>query len=101
MSDTPLGSRNQFIQMSARILECMANAQRMSILIILTKGEVSVGTLSLLVGLSQSALSQHLSKLRKADLVTSRRDAQTIYYKCNSAVARKILEALDDMFPAT
>ena len=64
-------------QLGSGLLDAMANESRLCILDILTRGEMSVGRLSEAVGLSQSALSQHLAKLRNAQLVTTRRDAQT------------------------
>lgn len=51
-----------------------------------------------MVGLSQSALSQHLSKLRAQNLVSTRRDAQTIYYSSSSDAVLKILGALSDIY---
>nr|CAD30329.2 negative transacting factor [Rhizobium etli] len=65
---------------AAALLSAMANPKRLLILCSLVKGEVAVGVLATQVGLSQSALSQHLSKLRAQKLVKTRRDAQTIYY---------------------
>ncbi|EPR16086.1 ArsR family transcriptional regulator, partial [Agrobacterium radiobacter DSM 30147] len=50
------------------------------------------------VGLSQSALSQHLSKLRAQRLVKTRRDAQTIYYSSNSESVKKILASLEEIY---
>lgn len=91
--------RDQFVQTSATILSAMANAARMSILTTLLTGEISVGALSVQVGLSQSALSQHLSKLRGAGLVSSRREAQTIYYRCDSEIVRQVLATLSAIFP--
>jgi DNA-binding transcriptional ArsR family regulator len=83
-----------FIQSSAVVLDAMANARRLMILAVLLNGEVSVGPLSVQVGLTQSALSQHLSRLRKAGLVTSRREAQSVYYHCASDTVKQILATL-------
>jgi DNA-binding transcriptional ArsR family regulator len=57
-----------------------------------------VGDLVAAIGLSQSALSQHLAKLRADRLVTTRRDAQTIYYRLASADAARVLEVLADIY---
>lgn len=63
------------------MLKCLANERRLLIVCLLNEhGEQSVGALEKQVNLSQSALSQHLARLRKDGLVTTRRDAQTIYY---------------------
>lgn len=83
---------------AAALLSAMANPKRLMILLNLVEGEMAVGTLAGHVGLSQSALSQHLSKLRAKKLVNTRRDAQTIYYSTNSEAVLKVLGTLDDIF---
>lgn len=83
---------------AAALLSAMANPKRLLILLSLLQGERAVGALAQEVGLSQSALSQHLSKLRAKRLVSTRRDAQTIYYSTNSEAVLKVLETLDDIF---
>ncbi|ACS57352.1 MULTISPECIES: ArsR/SmtB family transcription factor [Rhizobium] len=83
---------------AAALLSAMANPKRLLILCSLVKGEVAVGVLATQVGLSQSALSQHLSKLRAQKLVKTRRDAQTIYYSSTSEPVMKILATLEDIY---
>lgn len=85
-------------QVAADFLSAMANPRRLLILRVLVKGEIAVGALASQVGLSQSALSQHLSKLRAQNLVTTRRDAQTIYYSSSSEAVQTILDALDRIY---
>ncbi|NSZ76854.1 metalloregulator ArsR/SmtB family transcription factor (plasmid) [Agrobacterium tumefaciens] len=85
---------------AAAFMSAAANPKRLSILQLLTKREHSVGELSILVGLSQSALSQHLSKLRRGRWVETRRDAQTIYYSSTSPAVAKLLSTLEGIFPA-
>jgi ArsR family transcriptional regulator, virulence genes transcriptional regulator len=84
--------------MAAALLSAMANPKRLMILCNLIKGEIPVGILANQVGLSQSALSQHLSKLRTQKLVKTRRDAQTIYYSSTSEPVIKVLAALEDIY---
>ncbi len=79
-------------------LKAMANEKRLTILAILSEGEHSVGQLESMVDLSQSALSQHLARLRRDRLVQTRRDAQTIYYSLNGEVAGRIMQTLCDLF---
>ena len=79
---------------AAALLSAMANPKRLMILCNLVNGEITVGVLANQVGLSQSALSQHLSKLRAQKLVKTRRDAQTIYYSSNSSQVLTLLAAL-------
>ena len=83
---------------AAGLLSAMANPKRLMILCSLVEGEVPVGVLASQVGLSQSALSQHLSKLRAQKLVKTRRDAQTIYYSSTSEQVIKILQTLEDIY---
>ncbi|MBY3181172.1 winged helix-turn-helix transcriptional regulator [Rhizobium laguerreae] len=83
---------------AAALLSAMANPKRLLILCSLVKGEVAVGVLATQVGLSQSALSQHLSRLRAQKLVKTRRDAQTIYYSSTSEPVMKILATLEDIY---
>ena len=72
-------------------LKALANANRLMILCELHKGERSVTTIQNAVGLSQSALSQHLARLREDGLVSTRRESQTIYYSlANHNVSRFI-----------
>jgi len=83
---------------AARLLKALANEHRLMILCKLAEGELSVGDLVAAIGLSQSALSQHLAKLRGDRLVTTRRDAQTIYYRLTSADAGRVLQVLADIY---
>lgn len=82
----------------SELLAAMANPNRMQILEILQQSDMPVGALALKVGLSQSALSQHLARLRQLGLVKTRRDGQTIYYSSSSERVRAILETLRIMF---
>src|SRR5690606_8393637 len=67
---------------AAALLKLLANENRLLILCRLAvAGEASVGTLCDAIDLSQSALSQHLAKMRQDGLLATRRDAQTIYYR--------------------
>ena len=85
---------------ATRLLAVFANPQRLRILCELQQGERSVGALEAVIGLSQSALSQHLAKLRMAEVVSTRRESQTIYYSVSDARAVKLLAVLYEMFCA-
>lgn len=97
MPTTPPDNREDFAIKGAQLLSAMANAKRVAILTILQSGEQSVGSLSEMVDLSHSALSQHLAKLRHARLVTTRRDAQTVYYSSTSGAVARILATLEEI----
>ncbi|MGP4669559.1 ArsR/SmtB family transcription factor [Agrobacterium pusense] len=83
---------NSEITRATNILAAVANPKRLVILSLLTAREFAVGELAKEVDLSQSALSQHLAKLRSAALVSSRRHAQTIYYRCQSETVAALLD---------
>jgi ArsR family transcriptional regulator, virulence genes transcriptional regulator len=83
---------------AARLLAALANESRLMILCELVDGERSVGTLVEAVGLTQSALSQHLAKLRAAGIVATRRDAQTIYYRLASEAAGSVMTTLAEIY---
>jgi len=83
---------------AARLLKALANEKRLLLLCRLVEGECSVGQLNAHVDLSQSALSQHLAVLREDGLVTTRREAQTIYYALAEGPARDIMETLHDIY---
>jgi DNA-binding transcriptional ArsR family regulator len=85
-------------EVAAGFLSAMANPKRLLILDSLVKEEMAVGALANKVGLSQSALSQHLSKLRAQNLVSTRRDAQTIYYSSSSDAVMRILGTLSQIY---
>jgi DNA-binding transcriptional ArsR family regulator len=83
---------------AAQLLKLLANDHRLIILCRLSDQEMSVSELGEYVNLSQSALSQHLAKLRAERLVATRRDAQTIYYRLASPNALKLVNALCDLY---
>lgn len=86
------------VEDAAKILKVLSNERRLMIVCILHKGEQSVGALEEIVGLSQSALSQHLARLRRDGIVKTRRDAQTIYYSLKSEETDRILACLHDIY---
>lgn len=84
---------------AARLLRALANEHRLLILChLLVSGELSVTALTRAVGLSQSALSQHLAKLREDDLVAYRRESQTLFYRVADPRATQVLALLKDIF---
>ena len=82
-------------------LKALSNRHRLMILCELLGGELSVGVLQERIGLSQSALSQHLARLREDHLVKTRRDAQTIYYSLASSDAEQMIALLYKLFCAS
>ncbi len=82
----------------ARLLSNLSNAVRLELISLLSEREISVGELSTRLNMSQSAVSQHLAKLRSDGLVTTRRDAQTIYYSCANPGVQRVLNMLNEIF---
>ena len=80
------------------MLKQLAHAGRLMILCSLTEGEKTVGQLTELVDLSQSAVSQHLAKLRDAKLVEAEKRGQMVYYRIRSEEAQSILSTLYQIY---
>ncbi len=85
-------------QEATALLKSLANASRLLVLCALVGRAHTVGELEELTGLSQSAISQHLARLREAGIVTTRRDAQRIFYSLNNAEVRAVLETLHGIY---
>ncbi|MBU6165043.1 MAG: winged helix-turn-helix domain-containing protein [Alphaproteobacteria bacterium] len=84
---------------ASRLLKALSNERRLLILCQLGDGERAAGSLD--VGLSQSALSQHLALLRAEGLVATRRDAQSILYRIADPAVLKIITTLCDIYRPT
>jgi len=82
------------------LLKALANSHRLMILCELKDGERSVSALERVVPLAQSALSQHLAKLREGGFVATRREAQTIYYRLADTRVARLIEVLHELFCA-
>ena len=83
---------------ASKLLKAMSNKHRLLILCQLVPGEKCVGELEKIVGLSQSALSQHLARLRRDKLVSTRREAQTIHYSLAGEEASAVIETLYSIY---
>ena len=83
---------------AAGLMRALSNEKRLMILCQLGDGELSVSQLLPLVGLSQSALSQHLAKLRNEALVATRRDGTTIFYRISEPAVVKVIAVLAEIY---
>jgi len=84
---------------AAGLLKLLANENRLLILCRLAQSkELSVGELTEAVGVSQSALSQHLAMLREQGVVATRRDAQTVFYRLADPATTRLLGLLRDIY---
>jgi ArsR family transcriptional regulator, virulence genes transcriptional regulator len=84
--------------LAVNLLKALSNEKRLNIVCALYGGEKCVGELEKIVHLSQSALSQHLARLRRDGLVNTRRDAQTIYYSLHDKATEMVLQCLYDIY---
>lgn len=104
MADTALNERDRlFLQegagAAASMLKSIGNEHRLMVLCMLIQaGEMSVGAIHEFVPLSQSALSQHLARMREDGLVTYRRESQTLYYRIASPDVEKIIVTLKSIY---
>jgi ArsR family transcriptional regulator, virulence genes transcriptional regulator len=81
-----------------KLLKAMASQPRLLILCELLKGEQTVTALHQAAGMSMSAISQHLARLRADELVSTRRESQTIHYSIASEPAKTLIGALYELY---
>lgn len=98
---TPLPDPREMAQhadSAARLLKALSNPHRLQVLCVLGDEELSVSELNQRIPLSQSALSQHLKVLREDRLVTTRREAQAVYYRVAPGPAMDVIDVLHRHF---
>jgi DNA-binding transcriptional ArsR family regulator len=83
---------------ASELMRTLGHKDRLMILCHLISGEKSVGELAGLLEIPQSPLSQHLARMRKESLVTTRREAQTIYYSIASSEAARMVELMHELY---
>lgn len=97
-SVTQLNELHDMASNACELLKAMANEWRLMILCQLAEGEKTVSELQGILGLSQSALSQHLAILRREKIVRSRKHAQSVSYSLAGDEATRVMESLHDVF---
>ena len=94
-----LSSLQRNARAAAALLRALGNERRLTILCLLIAGkELTAGQLAQEVGLSQSALSQHLAKMKDRSLVTFRREAQSIHYRIADSNVRRLITTLENIY---
>jgi DNA-binding transcriptional ArsR family regulator len=83
---------------ACRMMKVLANPDRLMILCQLSKGEMRVGEIEETLGILQPTLSQQLTVLRDAELVSARREGKNIYYQLSSPQALAVMEVLYSQF---
>ncbi|MGZ8285804.1 MAG: ArsR/SmtB family transcription factor [Allosphingosinicella sp.] len=87
---------------AASVMKSLGHEGRLRLLCYLAEaGEISAGELTARVGLSQSALSQHLAKLRAEGLVATRKQSQSVFYRIAEPKALDLLHALHRIYCPT
>lgn len=86
---------------AADLMKALGSERRLMILCALAEGERSVSELNQGIPLSQSALSQQLARLRRENLVTTRRESQTIYYSLLPGPVNKVIHLLHAIYCPT
>lgn len=91
----------QKVKQVARILSALANERRLEIICLLSENrEMSVGELLTHLELSQSALSQHLSRLRSDGFVETRKEGLNVFYRVERDDIRSLLGLLHSLYCA-
>lgn len=85
---------NKDIKQLTKLLKALSNEKRLVIICAVYAQEKNVGELEKITGLSQSALSQHLARLRSDDILCTRREAQTIFYSIKDENVRRLMNVL-------
>ncbi len=83
---------------AAELLKVMAHPERLMVLCQLTQGEVGVGELQKNTVLSQSAFSQHLTVLRKHNLISARKSSQQVFYSLSEPRVESLIKTLHGVF---
>jgi len=82
----------------SEFLKCFGSPHRLLVLCQLVEGEKSVTQLIEATGISQTSMSQHLSKLKTEGLIDFRREHRTLYYSISNPAVMNIMNALFDIF---
>lgn len=93
-------TRDEDIERASRSLKAMSHPLRLKILCTLGNKEASVQDIVTHVGTSQSNISQHLAILRDKGILTSRKDANRVYYRVGDARTLRLISMMRDVFCA-
>ena len=96
-----LMSKEEDIERASRSLKAMSHPLRLKILCVLGDHELSVQDIVDAVGTSQSNISQHLAILRDKGILTSRKEANRVYYRVGDARTLRLISMMQDVFCTT
>lgn len=89
------------LESASDLMRLLSNPHRLTLLCHLGEGEMAVGDLAACLGMSPSALSQHLSRLKEAEIVTTRREHNKIYYALKSKETKDVIKTLKRLYCAS
>ena len=81
------------------VFKALSDPTRREILRLLAEGDQSAGTLAEKFDMTKPSMSHHFSVLKEADLITSRREGQQIFYALNTTVVEDLLTLIWGLFP--
>ena len=88
------------IDASSTLLAAVANPHRLTIVLLLCERELCVTDIYEAIGLDQSAVSQHLRRLRDAGVVKTRKHMQLVFYRCENVAVKSLIDTLKELFPS-
>jgi DNA-binding transcriptional ArsR family regulator len=100
VSHAPVSQQQRVAKIDPKLLHALSNGHRMAVLSILVESEEPIKALCVRIGVSHSSLSLHLRKLRIAGLITSRRQSNIAYYRCDQENVRQLLAAFAEIDPS-
>ena len=80
-----------FVELAVEVFAMLADATRVRLILALSDGEMSVNDLAAAVGKPQSAVSQHLAKMRLARMVSTRQVGTRVFYRLENEHARQLV----------
>ena len=101
MKAQDIAQLNESAEEASQLLKSLSSPIRLKILCQMVDGECSVGEIAANIGIRDTLASQHLSLLRREGIVATRREAQTIYYRVESAAAHRLLGVLHECYCGT
>jgi ArsR family transcriptional regulator len=99
--DSQLLAKDEDVERASRSLKAISHPLRLKILCVLGEREVSVQDIVDIVGTSQSNISQHLAILRDKGVLTSRKDANRVFYRVGDARILRLISMMQEVFCST
>ncbi|RLA32849.1 MAG: ArsR family transcriptional regulator [Gammaproteobacteria bacterium] len=98
VGDKMVISKDEDIERTSRSLKAMSHPLRLKILCTLGEEEISVQDIAEFVGTSQSNISQHLAILRDKGILTSRKEANRVFYRVGDSRTLRLLGMMREVF---